>query len=158
MKIRIFVLVLIAGLLTACGSQPAATPASPSTDEPVQPTQAPTNPPASTDTAVSAPEPTPEQPVSGTTISFATDILPIIERRCRNCHGGNRTEEGLVLLTYADIMAGSDNGLVVTPGDAGNSLLAEMLLNNKMPKRGPKLTPEQVQLIVDWINQGALNN
>jgi len=27
-----------------------------------------------------------------------------------------------------------------------------------MPKRGPKLTPDQVQLVVDWINQGALDN
>ena len=55
-------------------------------------------------------------------------------------------------------MAGSENGPVVTAGDAANSSLAEMVANGKMPKRGPKLTPDQVQLIVDWINQGAQNN
>jgi len=44
------------------------------------------------------------------------------------------------------------------PGDAANSKMAELVLNQKMPKRGPKLTPDQAQLIVDWINQGALEN
>ena len=60
--------------------------------------------------------------------------------------------------SYADIMAGSDNGPVIVPGDADNSLMVELLLANKMPKRGPKLTPPQTQLIVDWVNQGALDN
>jgi hypothetical protein len=36
--------------------------------------------------------------------------------------------------------------------------MAEMIVSQKMPKRGPKLTPPQVQTIIDWINQGALNN
>jgi hypothetical protein len=55
-------------------------------------------------------------------------------------------------------MKGSDNGPVVTPGNADNSLLVELLLNQKMPKRGPKFTPAQIQIIIDWINQGALDN
>jgi hypothetical protein len=31
-------------------------------------------------------------------------------------------------------------------------------MEKEMPKRGPKLKPEQVQLINDWINAGAPNN
>jgi hypothetical protein len=60
--------------------------------------------------------------------------------------------------THAAIMAGSKNGPVVTPGDAANSTMAQLVLEGKMPKRGPKLTPDQVQLIVAWINQGAQDN
>jgi hypothetical protein len=60
--------------------------------------------------------------------------------------------------SYANILAGSDNGPVIIPGDSEGSILVEMLVQNKMPKRGPKLTPPQVQLIIDWVNQGALNN
>jgi hypothetical protein len=67
-------------------------------------------------------------------------------------------EEGLILRNYSELMAGSDNGPVITPGDAADSLLVKLISNQKMPKRGPKLTPPQVQLIVDWVNQGALNN
>jgi hypothetical protein len=44
-----------------------------------------------------------------------------LESRCLNCHGGERVEEGLVMRSYADLMAGSDNGPVVVPGDSVNS-------------------------------------
>lgn len=67
-------------------------------------------------------------------------------------------EQGLNLETYNDVLSGSENGAVVIPGNADDSLLAQLVENQKMPKRGPKLTPPQVQLIIDWINQGALNN
>lgn len=158
MKTRFIILILIAWLLSACGSQSTEIPASQPTEKPASPTQA--SVPA--DTAVSPTDAPTEQPtaesVASIGVSFTNDILPILQSRCVNCHGGERTEEGLVMKSYDDIMAGSKNGAVVVPGDANNSLMAEMVLNNKMPKRGPKLTPPQVQLIVDWINQGALNN
>ena len=48
-------------------------------------------------------------------------FCPSFESRCINCHGGDRTEKGLVLKTYTDLMAGSENGPVVTPGDAADS-------------------------------------
>ena len=165
MRSKIAIFILIVGLLSACGGQAAEEPAPTSTDEIVPATETLTSLPTSTDTAAptdTAQATTPAaatQPVAqGATVSFATDILPIIQSRCINCHGGDRTEEGLVMLTYAELMAGSDNGPVVMPGDAGNSLLAELVSTQKMPKRGPKLTPPQVQVIIDWINQGAVDN
>ena len=163
MKIKFFVLLLIAGLLSACGSQsaePTALASLPTENVPTA-TEAPTEVPAATDTSapvVEEPAATESVPAGGATVSFANDILPIIQSRCINCHGGDRTEEGLSMNSYAEIMVGSENGSVITPGDAANSLLAQMVIEQEMPKRGPKLTPPQVQLIVDWINQGALNN
>lgn len=158
MKTKLIVLILIAGLLSACGSQPTEAPASPLTEEPASPTQA----PASADTAVpptEAPvEPPTAEPAASTGVSFANDIIPILQSRCLNCHGGDRVEEGLIVKSYTDIMAGSDNGPVLIPGDANGSLLVELVVNKEMPKRGPKLTPPQTQLIVDWVNQGALDN
>jgi hypothetical protein len=94
----------------------------------------------------------------GATVSFANDIQPLLKNRCGNCHGGNKTEEGLNLLSYEAIIKGSDNGPVVNAGAADDSLLVEMVVTLEMPKRGPKLTPPQVQLLIDWVNQGALNN
>jgi uncharacterized membrane protein len=91
-------------------------------------------------------------------VSFAKDVMPIIQSRCINCHGGERIEAGLSLRTYEDIMAGSENGPVIVPGNAAKSFLVELVASQKMPKRGPKLTPPQVQLITDWVNSGALNN
>ena len=170
-NIKVVIVLLIIGVVSACGSQPIA--ASPSTSQPTEEivpaiSETSTSLPISTDTAIPAPTDTAQateppvvatQPaVQGPTVSFANDVLPIIQSRCINCHGGEQIEEGLVMLTYADIMAGSDNGPVVIPGDAEHSLLAELVSTQEMPKRGPKLTPPQVQVIMDWINQGALDN
>jgi len=55
-------------------------------------------------------------------------------------------------------MAGFKNGSVLTPGNSGNSLLVKQILEGKMPKRGPKLTPAESQVFMQWINTGALNN
>lgn len=162
MKTKILILIILVGLLSACGSRPTEVPASSPTGEPVPATEAPVNPPAPTDTAVPptdipTQEPTTEPPASAT-VSFTNDVLPILQSRCLNCHGGERTEEGLVVRTHADLMAGSKNGLIVIPGNAEGSLFIELVVNREMPKRGPKLTPPQTQLLIDWVNQGALNN
>ncbi|HEY9529485.1 MAG TPA: c-type cytochrome domain-containing protein [Anaerolineales bacterium] len=162
--LKFVLFVLIVGLLSACGAKSTSTPTSAPTEVVAPATEAPTQAPPSTDTAApteppaATEAPATQPPAEGATVSFANDIMPIIESRCVNCHGGNRTEEGLNLTTHANILSGSDNGPVVTPGDAANSLLVEMVATQKMPKRGPKLTPPQIQLITDWVNQGALDN
>lgn len=137
-------------VLTACGTTaPTTTLASayPNTAS-SEPTTAPV-----TETAVA----TTAAPASGS-ISFATDILPIFESRCFNCHGGDKTEKGLDLKAYASMMLGSERGVVIVAGDAGTSKLFMAVAAGKMPKKGPKLTPQQIELIMNWINSGALNN
>jgi mono/diheme cytochrome c family protein len=165
--VKIALLVMIVGLLAACAAQPAAIPTSTlrPTEEVLPTTQEPTDPPLPTSTiaptesaAATEPAVATQPAMQGATVSFAIDILPMIESRCVNCHGGDRTEEGLVLRTHPDVIAGSDNGPVVIPGDAENSLLVELVTTQEMPKRGPKLTPPQIHLITEWVNQGALNN
>lgn len=161
--VKIVLFVLLVGLLTACGAPPTEAPAAeptaqvlPATDAPTEVAPAATE--AATEPAAATEAPATEAVAGGATVSFASDIMPIFESRCIGCHGGDRTEEGLDLKTYASVMAGSDNGAVVTAGDATNSLLVELVAAHKMPKRGPKLTPPQVQLITDWVNQGAQDN
>jgi hypothetical protein len=160
MRKNIGLIILILGLISACGTQPTATPASQPTLEPVAPTQTFTSAPAATiiPTEISLQPTNTAEVQPAALVSFANDVLPLFESRCKNCHGGNKTEEGLNLLSYAAVMQGSDNGAVVIPGDADNSLLVEQLVTQEMPKRGPKWTPDQIQIVIDWINQGALDN
>ena len=163
---KLFIFILLIGLLTACGSPATEIPASLPTEEPATPTQAFTDIPASTDTAIPTSTivpidtaiPATQASSQDATVSIANDIQPLLENRCGNCHGGNKTEEGLNLLSYEAIIQGSDNGPVINAGAADDSLLVEMVVTLEMPKRGPKLTPPQVQLIIDWVNQGALDN
>jgi mono/diheme cytochrome c family protein len=140
-------------ILGACGNQVPAEPAEASTPqstylEPAPATEAPSETEVEADAA--------EAPAAD--VSFANDVLPIIESRCVNCHGGDRIEEGLLMRTYDEILAGSDNGPIIVPGDVEGSLLVELVASKEMPKRGPKLTPPQVQIISDWVAAGAPNN
>ena len=91
-------------------------------------------------------------------ISYSKDVYPILESRCGKCHMGSFTSKNLNMETYDSLMAGSQNGAVIVAGNAKESLLARKILKGEMPKRGPKLTPAQVQIIIDWINAGAPNN
>lgn len=146
----------VAVLITACGA-PAAASTQPAV--PAAPTTIAELPTAATAAATDAPTEAPtEAPLTGASVSFAHDIMPIFETTCLKCHGVEKTEKGLDMQTHAALMAGSERGAVVVPGDAAGSRLAELVMNGKMPKRGTKLTAEQVQLIVDWINAGAPNN
>ncbi len=91
-------------------------------------------------------------------ISYSKNVYPILESRCGKCHMGSFTSENLNMETYDSLMVGSQNGVVIVAGNAKESLLARKILKGEMPKRGPKLTPAQVQIIIDWINAGAPNN
>jgi len=133
----------------ATSTQPAATATSTATSTP-------TVSPADTPVPIEPPA-TPSQAGSNT-VSFARDVQPIFNRVCVKCHGGEEVKEGLVLKTYVEIMAGSDNGPVIAPGDPANSLLIDLITRGEMPKRGPKLLPGQIRIITDWVTAGAVNN
>jgi hypothetical protein len=165
---RIFNLTILLGLtffLAACGS---ATPTAVlPTDEPA-PTSEPLPATAAAETvpAAEAPEatetssvPAPETGApAGGTVSFSQDVMPILERTCTRCHGGSRREEGLDMRTYAAVLQGSQNGPVIIPGDAEASFLITQIVTGEMPRRAPRLPAEQVQILIDWVNQGALDN
>ncbi|MGD8456456.1 MAG: hypothetical protein PVF83_08735 [Anaerolineales bacterium] len=135
-------------LLAACGGNAAEETAPPAADTMDEH-------PAATD---EMPTETEAPSAEETAVSFANQVLPIFNSRCAQCHGGDRTFVGLDVLSFAALMSGSENGPVVVPGDADASLLVTLVANGQMPKAGAKLTPDQLQLIADWINQGALDN
>lgn len=164
--ILLTIVLLMMIFIAACGGEAplAAT-------EAVQPTQTESQPtqtvPVPTDT--SAPvteevvsEAATEAPAADTSttagVSYANDVYPIFEASCIKCHGVDSTKEGLDLLTYDTLLAGSRNGTVLVPGNAGESLLVELIVEGEMPNRGPGLSAVQIQTITDWVNQGALNN
>lgn len=153
---------VLAAFIAACGATPTPAPTEPAT--PTQTPPPPTDTPVPTNTSV----PTTEAPAATevlateaaaeSTVSFAANVYPILEAKCIKCHGVEQVKEGLKLLTYDDLMTGSFNGPVIVPGNADESLLVQLIVRGKMPNRGPKATDEELQIIRDWVNQGALNN
>lgn len=96
--------------------------------------------------------------------SFADDIMPIFRESCVSCHGEldedgfPLVEAGLNLMSYEDLMNGSEFGPVVEPGNPDDSYLLEMVANGDMPDEGDPLSVEQIELIRSWIAAGAQNN
>ena len=144
-------------VLAACGGD-AASPAATEAVSPTESIPTPTEKAAPTDEAPSATTAPPTEEAAQASISFAANVYPIFEAKCVKCHGRERVKEGLNLLTYEQLMSGSFNGQVITPGNAGESLLVQLIVKGKMPNRGDKVTDAELQIIKDWINQGALNN
>jgi len=93
-----------------------------------------------------------------TPVSYAGSVQPVWNTSCGGCHGSNG---GLTLTSYTNLMAGtSQNGPVVVPGDAANSLIIRRIngIGGLMPQGGPALSVSTIATIETWINQGALDN
>ena len=90
-------------------------------------------------------------------LQVAKDIKPIIDASCIRCHARGRSKGGFQLDTRETVLKGSDSGPVVVLGRSQDSLLIELVAGvdpeNVMPKKGSRLTPEQVGLFRAWIDQ-----
>ena len=91
--------------------------------------------------------------------SFNADILPILTDRCAiaECHVVDGPHD-IDLRTYDSVIKGGDEGAIVIAADAMESEMVEEIAEGKMPPEGPPLKAAQIQLIIDWINEGAKNN
>src|SRR5712664_4293014 len=113
--------------------------------------------------ALAAPTITPEQaaqlpPPASHSVSFSKEIKPIFEASCIKCHGRGRDKGGLRIDTRETLLKGGDSGVAVVPGKSAESLLISLVQgfdpDNIMPKKGTRLTPEQIGLLRAWIDQG----
>jgi hypothetical protein len=104
----------------------------------------------------------------GQPTSFASDVAPILAARCKACHFPDGVAPiglqvtGLDLSTYATVIAGATAGPVVVAGQPCSSVLFLKVspgppFGGRMPLNGPPfLTDAQIQVIHDWIAEGAL--
>jgi hypothetical protein len=89
---------------------------------------------------------------------FETDVLPILDLYCLECHGSAMPEAGLRLDSAAAILKGGDGGPAIVPGQSAKSLLYQVLQGDeefRMPPEGEPVPDEEVEVIRAWIDQGA---
>ena len=91
-------------------------------------------------------------------VDYQTQIQTIFNANCISCHiNGGAYQQGLDLSSYDSLMAGSNNGAVIVPGDHANSLLWQKVNSGTMPPgNNPDLNSDEVDLIAQWIDEGAL--
>ena len=83
------------------------------------------------------------------TISYKTDIQPIMNSYCTSCHQPGNAKGGYELSTYYGVTSNT------------NKVLASMLHNSgsePMPDNGDQLSDDLLKKMYCWVNQGAKNN
>lgn len=91
-------------------------------------------------------------------VDFARDIQPIFEASCVQCHARGKAKGSFSLETREDFLLGGDTGPPAIVGNSAESLVVEMISGLTpdllMPKKGKRLTAEQVAVFRAWIDQG----
>ena len=99
-------------------------------------------------------------------VSFSKNVMPILEAKCLSCHAeGSEGFEasGFSVESYAQVMKGTRDGPVIEPGSSYFSTLRIVVEHRAapskaMPKNSAKLSSAEIQIIGEWIDQGARNN
>lgn len=110
------------------------------------------------------------------TVYFKQDVLPLLRSNCAKsgCHNEETAKHGVILNSYENLMSTveMENGQFDDKDDdrehrrgRGNgsdkyrNKLEKMIKRNKMPPAPEKkLSPEQRNVILKWIDQGMKNN
>ncbi len=113
--------------------------------------------PAPMDTPEAAPE---EESPASDPVDFRTQILPIFEAHCIECHRAGRSKGGLRLDTPDHAFVAYQEYAIIVPGDPiASELHARIILQEGdralMPRLGPRLPDDQIELIRRWIEEGA---
>jgi len=101
-------------------------------------------------------------PAATRPVDFTRDIQPILTESCHACHGPKKQESGLRLDRRPDALRGGETygAAAIVPGKSAESVLiqatAQVHPELKMPKKGERLSREQVGLLRAWIDQGAV--
>ncbi len=97
-------------------------------------------------------------------IDFNRDIRPILSDKCFACHGPDATAKKIKLRLDSEAAATADLGRgrqAIVPGNVEKSLLVQRINHTdeamRMPPAdsGRKLTVAEIELLTEWIHQGA---
>ena len=92
---------------------------------------------------------------------YEAAILPILNNKCFSCHNEKKSKGGLVLSNWEGIQKGGEHGAVWVSGSSSNSLMIKRMNlpmedEEHMPPKGKiQLLDEEINLIGQWINEGA---
>ncbi|HET6960859.1 MAG TPA: DUF1553 domain-containing protein [Terriglobia bacterium] len=96
-------------------------------------------------------------PENASSIDFAKEIKPILEKNCLSCHKSTNAKSGLALDTLESALEGGRrNGPAVIPKHGSESPLILYLQGKKkpqMPFGSAPLAEAQIALLVKWIDQ-----
>src|SRR4051812_16024837 len=102
----------------------------------------------------------PAKEAAAAAVDFVKDVQPILSARCYECHGPEKQKGGFRADTKESAFRSGDSGeKPVVAGDLAKSHLIALVRGDKkdevMPPKGERLTKEQVDVLVRWVEGGA---
>ncbi len=98
---------------------------------------------------------------SADTVDFVRNVQPILQQHCYRCHGDKKQKSGLRLDIKSEAFKGGESyGPSIVAGDLDGSPLIELITSDdeesRMPPGGKRLSAEQINILRQWIMQGAV--
>ena len=96
-------------------------------------------------------------------VSYGRQVAPIFALYCTGCHGPTNPSSSLQVTRFASLRAGGNLGDEIVPGHPEASILLDFLEGRRgprqrMPQNSEPLSPIQIELIREWIKEGARND
>lgn len=92
-------------------------------------------------------------------VSFASDVKPLLESHCDTCHLGGGVKGGFNMDTREAAIIEGRNGPRIAPGNSAASALIRHVKGEpgvkRMPPKGEPLTDAEIATLTAWIDQGA---
>ena len=93
-------------------------------------------------------------------IDFSTQVKPILNKHCISCHGGVKRTANFSVLFRKEALDTTESGRRgIIPGDPEHSEMIRRITSTdpevRMPYKEEPLSPEQIEILREWIRQGA---
>lgn len=118
------------------------------------------SPPGAPQTPPAMPKIAVPKPKGNETVSFATDVAPILTASCNTCHGATGPSAMFSVADFERLWRGGNKGGAIVPGKPEASLLVQKLKGTaaeggQMPLNRPPLSADKIATIETWIREGA---
>ena len=105
----------------------------------------------------------PEGEEGSAAVSYHKQILPILQARCQGCHQPAKDSGRYVMTDFARMVAGGESEeAAIIPGKPDESYLMLQIVPKdgaaSMPPKGDPLSDVEIELIRQWIEQGAVDD
>ena len=91
-------------------------------------------------------------------VDYTSQVQPILEAYCLECHSTDKRKGGLALASYEDVLEGGRSGPAVRPGNGAGSLLVHRVsaqVEPQMPLDELPLSEAELATLRLWIDEGA---
>ena len=99
-------------------------------------------------------------------VSYSKDVQPILATNCSECHSPGKPgyqASGFDTTSYDALLRGGKFGALIKPGDSFTSAFNMVIEGRvhqsiRMPHGREKLADRDLEILNNWVKQGARNN